>query len=238
MFCVQCFVLGGLASVAGGCRKEGAWSWLTGRRVAQDGGTPLHLAALFDQEAAITTLLAANADIHVTDNVIWRGGGSGFGLSEPLGEITDQERLEVDHASGTGAGCSQGARRVCVPGGVGVSVSADTTAAGPQDGRTPLEKAVYHDKTSAAQLLREAAAAKVQRDAEEKVGLLALVLPRVTPESYDNGWAWSADTGAAEERSAACRLVRVLGVVRLRVRGVALMVTGHPNNQHVGRALF
>ena len=30
--------------------------------------------------------------------------------------------------------------------------------------------------------------------------------------------------------------VRVLGVVRLWVRGVALMNIRHPNNQHVGRA--
>ena len=49
--------------------------------MAQDGRTALHGAADFGNDAAITTLLAAKADIHDKDLVRWReredeqGGG-------------------------------------------------------------------------------------------------------------------------------------------------------------------
>jgi hypothetical protein len=47
-----------------------------------------------------------------------------------------------------------------VPGGGGDSVSADTSAAGPQHGRTPLKFAVDGCNTSAAQLMRRLGATK------------------------------------------------------------------------------
>jgi len=42
-----------------------------------------------------------------------------------------------------------------VPSGFGESVSADISAAGPQDGRTPMQLSDGMGKSSAAQLLRE-----------------------------------------------------------------------------------
>ena len=71
-------MLGALAWVAGGGRNGADWGWLTGSRVAQGGGTPLHDAARQGRQLAITTLLAANADIHSKRKV---GEGQG-GLLE------------------------------------------------------------------------------------------------------------------------------------------------------------
>ena len=56
--------------------------------------------------------------------------------------MTDQAGLGVYQALGTVAGCLEGAQRVCVPGGGGDSVSADTSSAGPRDEETPLNEAV------------------------------------------------------------------------------------------------
>ena len=67
-----CITLGALASVAGGARTHAGWAWLTGRRVAQEGETPLHTAAYFGREASIEALLAAKADINAKNDV--RGG--------------------------------------------------------------------------------------------------------------------------------------------------------------------
>ena len=68
-----CTTLGALASVAGGARNHAGWAWLTGRRVAQNGDTPLHNAADFfyghgwTRETLIKALVAAKADVN--DNV-------------------------------------------------------------------------------------------------------------------------------------------------------------------------
>ena len=48
-----CTTLGALPSVAGGARTHAGWAWLTGRRVAQEGGTPLHTAIKCDDEDAV-----------------------------------------------------------------------------------------------------------------------------------------------------------------------------------------
>ena len=65
-----------LASVAGGTRTHAEWAWLTGRRVAQGGITPLHSAARFGHEAAIKTLVAAKADVNAKDQVRYGRRGS------------------------------------------------------------------------------------------------------------------------------------------------------------------
>ena len=67
-----CTTLGALASVAGGARTHAGWAWLTGRRVAQVGDTPLHKAAQSSFEADIEALLAAKADVNAKNDV--RGG--------------------------------------------------------------------------------------------------------------------------------------------------------------------
>ena len=77
-----CTTLGALASVAGGATTHAGWAWLTGRRVAQVGDTPLHkasaaewhTAAYFDEWgwSAIEVLLAAKADVNAKNDV--RGG--------------------------------------------------------------------------------------------------------------------------------------------------------------------
>ena len=46
-------MLGAVASVAGGARNHAEWAWLTGRRVAQKGRTPLHVAAGVNPEPQI-----------------------------------------------------------------------------------------------------------------------------------------------------------------------------------------
>jgi len=66
-----CTTLGALASVAGGARTHAGWAWLTGRRVAQVGDTPLHTVAEYgdyDLEA-IEALLAAKADVNAKNAV-------------------------------------------------------------------------------------------------------------------------------------------------------------------------
>ena len=74
-------MLGLLGSVAGGAKDHAEWAWLTGRRVAQAGETPLHAAACYGREAAITALVAAKADVHAMDKVRV-GGGAGRGEGE------------------------------------------------------------------------------------------------------------------------------------------------------------
>ena len=69
---IQCILLGGLASVAGGARNHAQWISLTGGHVVQFGETPLHRAAHEGREAAIKALVAAKADVHAKDKV--RGG--------------------------------------------------------------------------------------------------------------------------------------------------------------------
>ena len=65
-------MLGELASVAGGARTHAGWAWLTGRRLAQEGDTPLHVASVCGRGAEIKALLAAEADVNAKDRV--RGG--------------------------------------------------------------------------------------------------------------------------------------------------------------------
>jgi hypothetical protein len=69
-------MLGAAASVASGARNHAEWAWLTGRRVAQWGMTPLHSAAQNGHEAAIKALVAAKADVNAKDQVRYgrRGG--------------------------------------------------------------------------------------------------------------------------------------------------------------------
>ena len=55
--------------VAGRTRFYAEWAWLTGRRVAQKGETPLHHAAIEGHEAAIKALMAAEADVNAKDQV-------------------------------------------------------------------------------------------------------------------------------------------------------------------------
>ena len=62
-------MLGALASVAGGARTHAGWAWLTGRRVAQNGDTPLNIAAMHGRDARIQALLA---EVDAKDRV--RGG--------------------------------------------------------------------------------------------------------------------------------------------------------------------
>jgi len=84
LFCtkeVRFSTLGALASAEGGARNHAEWACLTGRRVAQAGWTPLHSAAYHGQEAAITALVAAKADVHAT-NKVRVGGGAGRGEGE------------------------------------------------------------------------------------------------------------------------------------------------------------
>ena len=58
----------------GVARTHAGWAWLTGRRVVQNGDTPLHTAsaALRGNEAVIEALLAAKADVNAKNDV--RGG--------------------------------------------------------------------------------------------------------------------------------------------------------------------
>jgi hypothetical protein len=79
-------MLGAVVSVAGGARSHAEWAWLTGRRVAQVGKTPLHMAAFKGHEAAIKALVAAKADVNAKNEVRggWQGvlrrrGGGGLG---------------------------------------------------------------------------------------------------------------------------------------------------------------
>ena len=65
-------MLGAVALVAGGARNHAGWACLTGRRVAQNGDTPLHIASFVGNERVIEALLAAKADVHAKDDV--RGG--------------------------------------------------------------------------------------------------------------------------------------------------------------------
>ena len=65
----KCYILGALASVAGGARNQADWAWLTGSRVAQKGFKPLLLAAKSGHETAIRVLLAAKADIRAKTEV-------------------------------------------------------------------------------------------------------------------------------------------------------------------------
>ena len=81
------FHTGALASVAGGARHKPGWAWLTGSRVAQGGGTALHHAAGHGRDAAITTLLAAKADIHAKNEVRGEGGAEGVEASGVLGSL-------------------------------------------------------------------------------------------------------------------------------------------------------
>ena len=64
-----------MTSVAGGARNHAEWAWLTGRRVVQDGRTPMHFAAGEGNEASIKALVAAKADVHAKEKV--RGGSLG-----------------------------------------------------------------------------------------------------------------------------------------------------------------
>ena len=86
---VEFSILGSLASVAGDARNQPGWAWLTGSRGAQVGGMALHYAARMGHDAAITTLLAAKADIHATDWVRGEGGAQGVGARGVLGSLID-----------------------------------------------------------------------------------------------------------------------------------------------------
>ena len=55
--------------------------------MAQDGRTALHNAATKGHDAAITTLLAAKADIHATDEVRGEGGAQGVVARGVLGSL-------------------------------------------------------------------------------------------------------------------------------------------------------
>ena len=66
---VKCTMLGAVLSVTGAARSHAEWAWLTGRRVAQVGYTPLYYSATYGHEAAIKALVAAKADVHATDKV-------------------------------------------------------------------------------------------------------------------------------------------------------------------------
>ena len=59
-----------------------------------------------------------------------------------------------DSKKSLGAMSDQWMSRRVVPGGGGGSVSADISAAVPQDGGTPMQRAVDQGRSSAAQLLR------------------------------------------------------------------------------------
>ena len=84
---VEFSILGSLASVAGDARNQPGWAWLTGSRGAQVGGMALHYAARMGHDAAITTLLAAKADIHAEDTVRGEGGAQGVGARGVLGSL-------------------------------------------------------------------------------------------------------------------------------------------------------
>ena len=77
-----------LGSVAGGARNIIGWDWLTGSRVEQDGRTALQWAANNGHDAAITTLLAAKADIHAKGEVRGEGGAQGVGARSVMGSLT------------------------------------------------------------------------------------------------------------------------------------------------------
>ena len=94
---VGCSILGALASVAGGARNHLGWAWLTGSRVAQYGDTALHDAAGNGHDAAITTLLAAKADIHAKNKVRGEGGAEGVEARGVLGSLI--YRLGLDFSN-------------------------------------------------------------------------------------------------------------------------------------------
>ena len=67
-------------SFAGGAGSHAQWARLTGRCVAQDGETPLHMACSKFEEVTIKALLAAKADTNAKSNVrVGEGAASARG---------------------------------------------------------------------------------------------------------------------------------------------------------------